>query len=342
MDNGTETKIPEQVKPDEKTPVEETKAAVTDIKVEPIEDIKVEEAEIKKEEVKSEDVKSEPVSDELLEKIKTQVEVRINLSIAHKTTQFLLRFKYYDYKLWMIDLCYPKRCSDRSTKRTLNIVKIFRILNPIECFSIILQFYFGDVNLQRDKFLMEQRKLDEGWIPMTVMMTFKLLASMSTDTDVILQALKSSELIEVSEDGKKIRRSPDHPLPVFDEAYRKAQAERTVYVKGFPLTDIYIQKLKEFFKPYEPFENIIVSKKKSILLFFVFFFLRRTLEMISPCSHHQKFVDVVIIWINRVETFFSADEKIPGQREETEIQRLHLCTVQNTWGSKSLHGKRIR
>ena len=94
---------------------------------------------------------------------------------------------------------------------------------------------------------------------MTIMLNFKLLSSMSKDIDVILKALESSELIEISEDRTKIRRSPEHPLPEFNEAYRKAQAERTVYVKGFPLTDIYIQKLKEFFKDYEPFENIIVS-----------------------------------------------------------------------------------
>ncbi|XP_043273377.1 la protein homolog [Venturia canescens] len=205
MDNGTETKTEEQVKQEEKKPVEEIKPA-GEIKVEEPEDkikaedikvegIKVEESEIKKEEVKSEDVKSEEISDELLEKIKAQVE-----------------------------------------------------------------FYFGDINLQRDKFLIEQTKLDEGWIPMTVMLNFKLLASMSKDPEVILNALESSELIEISEDRKKIRRSPEHPLPVFDEAYRKSQAERTVYIKGFPLHDIYIQKLKEFFKPYEPFENIIMRK----------------------------------------------------------------------------------
>lgn len=94
---------------------------------------------------------------------------------------------------------------------------------------------------------------------MTVMLNFKLLASMSNDPEVILKSLESSELMQVSEDRKKIRRSPECPLPVYDEAYRKAQAERTVYIKGFPLTDIYVQKLKEFFKDYEPFENIIVS-----------------------------------------------------------------------------------
>lgn len=113
--------------------------------------------------------------------------------------------------------------------------------------------------MQRDKFLIGQTKLDKGWIPMTIMLNFKLLASMSQDVNVILEAIKSSELMEISEDRKKIRRSPKHPLPVYNEEYRKAQEVKTVYVKGFPLQDTTIEKLKTFFSAYEPFDNIVVS-----------------------------------------------------------------------------------
>ncbi|XP_033350749.1 la protein homolog [Bombus vosnesenskii] len=128
-----------------------------------------------------------------------------------------------------------------------------RIKNQVE-------FYFGDVNMQRDKFLIEQTKLDEGWVPMTIMLNFKLLASMSQDINVILEAIKSSELMEISEDRKKIRRSPKHPLPIYNEEYRKAQEAKTVYVKGFPLQDTTIEKLKTFFSAYEPVDNIVMRK----------------------------------------------------------------------------------
>lgn len=121
--------------------------------------------------------------------------------------------------------------------------------------------------MQRDKFLIEQTKLDEGWIPMTVMLNFKQLAALSKKVDVILKALEKSTLIEISEDRKKIRRSPNCPLPEYNEEYRKAQEARTVYVKGFPLTDTNIDKLKVFFEPHKPFETIIVSISVSIRLF---------------------------------------------------------------------------
>lgn len=113
--------------------------------------------------------------------------------------------------------------------------------------------------MQRDKFLIEQTKLDDGWVPMTVMLNFKMLASMSQEPDVILKAIELSKLMEISEDKKKIRRSPKCPLPIYNEEYRKAQEARTAYVKGFPLQDTNIEKLKTFFSAYEPFENIVVS-----------------------------------------------------------------------------------
>ncbi|XP_015110676.1 la protein homolog [Diachasma alloeum] len=123
-----------------------------------------------------------------------------------------------------------------------------------------IEFYFGDCNMQRDKFLIDQVKLDEGWIPMSIMLKFKALASISQNVETILKALEDSELMEISEDRKKIRRSPEKPLPVYDEAYKKAQEERSVYCKGFPLQGTTVQVLKEFFKDFQPHETIFMRR----------------------------------------------------------------------------------
>lgn len=113
--------------------------------------------------------------------------------------------------------------------------------------------------MHKDKFLIEQTKLDDGWVPMTVMLNFRQLTKLSTNIDVILKALEDSDLIEISEDRKKIRRSPKHPLPEYNEEYRKTQEAKTIYVKGFPQTDMNIEKLKKFFAPHKPFETIVVG-----------------------------------------------------------------------------------
>ena len=82
---------------------------------------------------------------------------------------------------------------------------------------------------------------------------------MSRNVDVILKALESSNLMEISEDRKKIRRSPFYPLPQCDAEYKKAEEARTIHVKGFPSVDSTIDKLITFFDAYEPFDTIKVS-----------------------------------------------------------------------------------
>jgi hypothetical protein len=51
--------------------------------------------------------------------------------------------------------------------------------------------------LPRDKFLQEQVKLEDGWIPLEVMLKFKRLSNLTTDFDVIAAALEASELVQV-------------------------------------------------------------------------------------------------------------------------------------------------
>jgi lupus La protein len=123
-------------------------------------------------------------------------------------------------------------------------------ISPLES-SIIRQveFYFGDVNMIKDKFMREKLKEDDGWISMETMLNFKRLASLSTDTKQIMAALKKSEtgLMEVSEEKEKIRRSPSNPLPENTEEAKKALEARTAYAKGYPKTNICMDDLLTFY-----------------------------------------------------------------------------------------------
>lgn len=62
------------------------------------------------------------------------------------------------------------------------------------------------------------------------MLKFNRLAQLSTDIAQIASALEPSELIEVSEDKTKIRRSPEFPLPDNTLEYWQEIKRRTVYV----------------------------------------------------------------------------------------------------------------
>lgn len=126
-----------------------------------------------------------------------------------------------------------------------------------------LEYYFGDANLARDKFLLEQITKDEGWVPLDVLLTFKRLKSLSEDKKVIVDAIEKSDegLIEISEDREKLRRHPERPVPELNEEKRKEIYGRTVYVKGFATEEgTQMNELLEFFEPFEKVSNILMRK----------------------------------------------------------------------------------
>ena len=70
-----------------------------------------------------------------------------------------------------------------------------------------IEFYFGDANLSRDSFLQEKIAEDRnGFVTIACLLTFKKLASMTSDAAVIVESLKDSETLEVSEDKLSIKR----------------------------------------------------------------------------------------------------------------------------------------
>lgn len=65
------------------------------------------------------------------------------------------------------------------------------------------------------------------------MLKFNRLAQITKDIDEIAKALRDSELMDVSEDNKKIRRRLECPLPDNNLEYWQEIKKRTVYMVGF-------------------------------------------------------------------------------------------------------------
>ena len=93
------------------------------------------------------------------------------------------------------------------------------------------------------------------------MIFFRRLNKLSSDGDVILNALKKSEdtLIEVDLENKKIRRNPEMPLPESEDDETKKL--KTVYVKGFEKTNTTLDDLLgnffNFFSTAYPFRGMV-------------------------------------------------------------------------------------
>ncbi|XP_026209243.1 la-related protein 7 [Anabas testudineus] len=92
-----------------------------------------------------------------------------------------------------------------------------------------VEFWFGDVNLHKDRFL---RKLiddsDDGYVDISVLASFNRMKKLTSDTKLIARALKNSSVVEVNLEGNKIRRQ----LPIGDVP--SDVDSRTVYVELLP------------------------------------------------------------------------------------------------------------
>ncbi|KAI6650916.1 Lupus La protein-like [Oopsacas minuta] len=100
-----------------------------------------------------------------------------------------------------------------------------------------IEFYFGDKNLPRDKYLLRilhEEGNEAGWVALENILNFNRLKKLSTDIPFIATALRQSTsgLLEVFEDNTKIRRIT--PLPETSE-FAFFDHSKSIYAKGFPL-----------------------------------------------------------------------------------------------------------
>lgn len=64
------------------------------------------------------------------------------------------------------------------------------------CFCDCSEYYFSEENLLRDFFL--RRKMDsEGYLPINLIATFHRVQALSTDYEVVIDAIKDSEVLEL-------------------------------------------------------------------------------------------------------------------------------------------------
>jgi len=67
-----------------------------------------------------------------------------------------------------------------------------------------IEYYFSDANLSKDFFM--RRKMDkDGWIPVELIANFRRVLTLGADVSQIIQALKTSEAVETSDDGLRMR-----------------------------------------------------------------------------------------------------------------------------------------
>jgi RNA recognition motif-containing protein len=92
----------------------------------------------------------------------------------------------------------------------------------------LLEFYFGDSNLQKDRFLKQLMDADpEGYIDLHTVASFNKMRSLTTDFNVIVEAARASSILQLDHTNTKVKRIAPVPKAVNTDA-------RTVYAELFP------------------------------------------------------------------------------------------------------------
>jgi La domain len=106
-----------------------------------------------------------------------------------------------------------------------------------------LEFYFSDANLATDKFLSQElQNTVEGWIPISVLLSFNRMKQLQADASSSLAAVANSEFLEVDIDGQRLRRK----IP-FVPGLSSSNVQNTLHISGFP-THLTLDDLEKYFE----------------------------------------------------------------------------------------------
>ena len=105
----------------------------------------------------------------------------------------------------------------------------------------LLEFYFSDASLSRDRFMQHTMGDHDGGIPVAVFLRFNKIKALTQDASSVASAASQSPLLHVSSDRAIIQRKD--PFRSQDTA---SQDERTVYVETLPRNYTH-EKVQEIF-----------------------------------------------------------------------------------------------
>lgn len=199
-----------------------------------------------------------------------------------------------------------------------------------------IEYYFGDFNLVRDKFLKDIIETDQGWVPIDTMLKFQRLSKISSDASEILSSLKKSEsgLMEVDEESFKIRRRPSIPLPKEEEA-KKEQSNVTIYMKGFEKDKTTLDDLLEFFNKYDNVVNVFrrtwLDKKSKER-----FFKGSVFVTFKDRQNAEKFMDLESVKNPEGEELVRKWQEDYNEEKKKDFEEKHKKVQQHKAGAKKV------
>ncbi|KAG2454540.1 hypothetical protein HYH02_000385 [Chlamydomonas schloesseri] len=123
-----------------------------------------------------------------------------------------------------------------------------------------VEFYFSDANLPTDKKLLKQiRKDPDGFVPVKLFANFRKVRALSKDVAIITEALRNAKLLQLSEDGKRVKRLV--PVPDYDIGDIQ---RRTIVVENLPaVSSPTIESVTDMFRMYGRVKLVRICSRES-------------------------------------------------------------------------------
>ncbi|XP_049940751.1 la-related protein 7 [Schistocerca serialis cubense] len=116
-----------------------------------------------------------------------------------------------------------------------------------------MEFYFGDANLTKDKFLIDLIEKDK-YVDLAIFLRFNKIRALTSNIEDIAKALRDSEILSVTEDGTKVYRTT--PIHI-----KENEEDCTIYVEQLP-PDADHEWLRRVFSSYGEVVYVSIPKYK--------------------------------------------------------------------------------
>jgi hypothetical protein len=92
--------------------------------------------------------------------------------------------------------------------------------------TAFVDFYFGDENFAKDRFLRtKSRESEGGWISIALILSFKRVRKYTDDATVLLEGMRESQVVLLNDDESAVKRRRALPVSERDRLYNSAVLE---------------------------------------------------------------------------------------------------------------------
>ncbi|GIY05298.1 la-related protein 7 [Caerostris extrusa] len=177
-----------------------------------------------------------------------------------------------------------------------------------------MEFYFSDSNLAKDKFLFNLIEKDpEGYVDIEIFKSFNKIKNMTEETDIIVQALSRSTVLQMNSEKTKIKRFTPIGTKDFDAC--------TLFVDNLPPHANH-DWIKTKFQCFGEVDYINIPRFKSNKIKgFAFIEFRDPESVKKACEHHKIFVEESAAMDTENESEKNKTEKVENCNERKSRKR---------------------